>query len=427
MNRFRRVGMRTTTAHLILFVLASLMLPGLPARPAAAEGVNRSDPLQIIVSLDEQRLRVFRGGLEIASSPISSGKPGNDTPTGIFSILHKSKFHRSNQYSNSPMPWMQRLTWTGIALHESDEVPEFPASHGCVRLPAEFAKNLFDMTGVGEHVVIHAAPIAPAPINHRHLPQPAIRDAAPRDQWLSALLAGASIAQTPRPSSAWTLAAVRDKLARSEAARKPVRVLVTWRSARQRIGDIQAMLMRTGHYAGTLDGGLGRLTRESIARFKGERGLTPANGDIDDAFLAALSAAAGVPAPKNGVMQVRLGFEPLFETQITIADPGRPLGVHVFSAVQFDEAKASTRWQALTLDNRLGPVTRGIHGLDDRPPASAAGTLDRLMVDQADMDRIRALLAPGSSIIVADAGQEKYTGWRTDFVVITRAEPAPKP
>ena len=109
----------------------------------AAEDNKSSEPLQIVVSLNEQKLNIFRGEEVIASSKVSSGKPGHSTPTGIFSILHKKKFHRSNIYSGAPMPWMQRLTWTGIALHESNSVPNYPASHGCVRLPAAFAKELF--------------------------------------------------------------------------------------------------------------------------------------------------------------------------------------------------------------------------------------------------------------------------------------------
>lgn len=392
--------MRTVLARNFLAAIG-LALVVQPCAPVMAEGIGRGDPLQIVVSIDEQRMRVFRGEEEIANSPISSGKPGNDTPTGIFSILHKSKFHRSNQYSNSPMPWMQRLTWTGIALHESDDVPDRPASHGCVRMPGEFAKGLFDMTGVGEHVIINTQPIAPFPINHPALPQPVARIADATDLWLAAYLAGGDGAADER--------------------RKPLRMLITRRPQRERIADIQAMLMQAGYYSGLLDGGAGRQTREAIARFRNDKAIAPANGEIDDALVAALQAATGAPAPKSGVLQVRLGFAPLFETRIDIADDRRPLGVHVFTTSRFDEEAGYTDWLALTLDNELSPVTRGIFGIDERQHANAHETIGRLGIDPATRARIAELLAPGSSIVIADAGHEKYTGWRTDFVVVTRA------
>ena len=112
-----------------------------------------SGPVVIIVGLSEQRAHVFRGGERIAVSTISSGKPGKDTPTGVFPILQKKKLHHSNLYDNAPMPFMQRLTWDGVALH-AGRIPGKPASHGCIRLPLEFARQLFAMTEHGETVVV---------------------------------------------------------------------------------------------------------------------------------------------------------------------------------------------------------------------------------------------------------------------------------
>ena len=112
-----------------------------------------SGPMVLVVSLDEQRAYVYRNGLAIGVSTISSGKPGNETPTGVFTILQKNKDHRSNLYNNAPMPWMQRLTWDGIALH-GGALPGYPASHGCVRLPHAFAEKLFAETRNGDTVVV---------------------------------------------------------------------------------------------------------------------------------------------------------------------------------------------------------------------------------------------------------------------------------
>jgi hypothetical protein len=112
-----------------------------------------SGPLVVLVSLDEQRVYVYRNGVAIGVSTISSGKPGHETPTGVFTILQKNRDHRSNLYNNAPMPYMQRLTWTGIALH-GGALPGHPASHGCVRLPQSFAQKLFAETKNGDTVVV---------------------------------------------------------------------------------------------------------------------------------------------------------------------------------------------------------------------------------------------------------------------------------
>lgn len=114
----------------------------------------------LVVSLDEQRAYVYRNGIAIGLSTISSGKPGHETPTGVFTILQKDKDHRSNLYNSAPMPYMQRLTWDGIALH-GGSLPGHPASHGCVRLPQAFAQKLFGETRRGDTVVVADAKSAP--------------------------------------------------------------------------------------------------------------------------------------------------------------------------------------------------------------------------------------------------------------------------
>jgi lipoprotein-anchoring transpeptidase ErfK/SrfK len=96
---------------------------------------------------------VFRGGTLIGASTVSTGMPGKDTPTGVFPILQKKKMHHSNIYDSAPMPYMQRLTWDGVALH-AGKIPGYPASHGCVRLPAKFAPLLFEVTRLGAEVTI---------------------------------------------------------------------------------------------------------------------------------------------------------------------------------------------------------------------------------------------------------------------------------
>jgi hypothetical protein len=116
--------------------------------------------IEIVVSLPLQVAYVYRGGTLIGVSTVSSGKPGNETPTGSFQILQKRREHYSNLYDNAPMPFMQRLTWDGIALH-AGQIPGHPASHGCVRLPAKFAKHLFEVTRLG--AAVHIVDTASSP------------------------------------------------------------------------------------------------------------------------------------------------------------------------------------------------------------------------------------------------------------------------
>ena len=122
------------------------------ASPAIA-APSVPEPLMLVVSLDAQKLDIYRGITHVASAKISSGMPGFDTRMGVFSILEKKRRHHSNLYSGAPMPFMQRLTRSGTALH-AGSIPGYPASHGCVRLPYSFAPKLFEMTSVGQTVAV---------------------------------------------------------------------------------------------------------------------------------------------------------------------------------------------------------------------------------------------------------------------------------
>jgi hypothetical protein len=118
-------------------------------------------PLLLIVSVPEQRAYLYRNGVRIAVSTVSTGKPGYETPSGVYTILQKHKEHYSNLYDDAPMPFMQRLTWSGVALH-AGRLPGYPASHGCVRLPLEFARLLFDVSALGMTVIVaadHSEPV----------------------------------------------------------------------------------------------------------------------------------------------------------------------------------------------------------------------------------------------------------------------------
>ncbi|GAB3752787.1 L,D-transpeptidase family protein [Lysobacter olei] len=144
--------------------------------------IPEDGPTVIVVSLPEQRLHVYRNGRRVAQSSISSGKPGKETPTGVFPILEKKRKHRSNLYNDAPMPFMQRLTWDGIALH-AGHIPGYPASHGCIRLPHEFAERLFAMTERDNTLVV----VADDSTYDASVTRPG--DRVPVDAWTGASLA----------------------------------------------------------------------------------------------------------------------------------------------------------------------------------------------------------------------------------------------
>jgi lipoprotein-anchoring transpeptidase ErfK/SrfK len=131
---------------------AAAILEAMPPPVPTAQQALR-DGVLIVVSLKSQQLFVFRDGQPWASSRVSTGKKGHETPTGEFPILQKKVHHRSNLYSNAPMPYMQRLTWDGVALH-AGRIPGYAASHGCIRLPADFAQDLYKITDFNSSVVV---------------------------------------------------------------------------------------------------------------------------------------------------------------------------------------------------------------------------------------------------------------------------------
>ena len=155
--------MRTATGRLatqvrgaVLAACTAFALAAAAAPPPAftwTPEVAPDGPVLIVIGLEEQRAVVYRNGVRIGSSPVSTGKAGHETPTGVFNILEKRREHYSNLYGNAPMPFMQRLTWDGIALH-AGHLPGYPASHGCVRLPYDFSEALFGITERGMTVVV---------------------------------------------------------------------------------------------------------------------------------------------------------------------------------------------------------------------------------------------------------------------------------
>ena len=394
--------------------------------PVFAEGAR---DLQIFIAKDTQSMTVYDGGQVIATSKVSTGKAGHSTPTGIFSILEKKKYHESNIYSNAPMPFMQRLTWSGIALHEG-HVPNYPASHGCVRLPAKFAKALYQMTERGGHVIITDQPVQPAPFSHPALFRPRNPVTEP------VLLSDAELRPgTPDSARHPVEVAMNEVLPKTGATATaviadtaPVRILITRRTDRETLIDVQSMLSALGYYIGAVDGQAGRATVEAIARFKDERNIAK-NMLLSQPFLDALYEAAGKGHPPQGQILVRQRFKPVLEAPFEIVNPEIALGTHFLQATNVHRTAGSADWSALTLEDRLWPGQMKRLGITTRADASdpnaLASALDRIKIPDDVRGKIEAMLTDGSSITINDGGMGRETGTGTDFVTVTRTASNP--
>ncbi|HKN08595.1 MAG TPA: L,D-transpeptidase family protein, partial [Pseudomonadota bacterium] len=133
---------------------------------------------QIVVSIGSQRVTLFSNGVPVAQGAISTGMPGHPTPMGVFSVIQKDRYHHSNIYSGAPMPYMQRITWSGVAMHEG-VVPGHPASHGCIRLTHGFAAALWPTTKLGVRVIVSRNDPTPTDFDHPKLFVPKPKPAEP--------------------------------------------------------------------------------------------------------------------------------------------------------------------------------------------------------------------------------------------------------
>ncbi len=385
--------------------------------------------LQIVVSKDRQSLSVYDGDKVIATSKVSTGKRGHTTPSGIFSILEKKVYHESNLYSAAPMPFMQRLTWSGIALHESNSVPNYPASHGCVRMPKAFAKMLYQMTERGVHVVIADQPLVPQPFENAMLFQPL---AAPppalfsgielRPMTASFLPQGQSLLVATNDVTSIQIPKVQEIVA-APADPAPLSILITRRGLRENVRDLQGILNGMGFITGAPDGMLGPATVQAIEDFKKAHDIKITGGLVSPALMKAVYAAAGKGEPPNGAIMVRQNFKPLFEGPAIIAEPQEALGVHFFTANAIDRISGKADWFGMTLEEDLSKQTKkryGITSVEQSQSLDAAGqALGRITIPDDVRHRIEDILTAGSSLTISDTGLGPETGSETDFITVT--------
>jgi lipoprotein-anchoring transpeptidase ErfK/SrfK len=261
------------------------------AAPAVIELAGKAKgPLRILISLDKQQLTLYAGDEVIARSRVSSGQKGRSTPTGVFSIIQKDRWHRSNLYDDAPMYYMQRITWSGVALHQGI-VPNYPASHGCIRLPEAFARQLWGTTKVGARVIITHGDAAPVAIAHPKLFAP---KAAPAVASYTAKDAVRAAEQ------AWQLALLDNTKT------------MAWVTT-----DVVAPSVPAPDAAASANAGA--LKRGAVSVFISR---------------------------KEGKLYVRKGFEPVFDMPVTIEQPNAPLGTHVFTALAAKEN--NVRWSVVS-------------------------------------------------------------------------------
>lgn len=378
---------------------------------ATEAGAEADTPLYIVISRPDQHLTVYRGTDAVATSRVSTGKPGHITPTGVYSIIQKARFHRSNKYDDAPMPFMERITWSGIALHGSNSVPGHPASHGCVRLPPAFAKDLYGMTAVGAHVIIANTDVAPKEVDAPVLFQPAT---------LSASAAGWSPAEVAalRP----TIGAKAPSAPRGPVATSPVRILITRITPAQMIRDTQRLLNEVGYDVGDVDGYVGPDTRAGIKGFQALVGMKR-TGTVSKELLAELYRIAGKGEPAMGHLYVRRNFKPVYDAPVTIRDPAKPLGTHFLLADFVGTDHPTARWLDVSLESRIPNTVRKQADMDLPDDATVAtdiaDVLGRITVPPEARQHIAQMLVSGSSLVIADRGPSLETGKGTDFVVQT--------
>jgi hypothetical protein len=370
-------------------------------------------PVLAIVALNEQRITIYDANGKILQAPVSTGQTGYETPAGIYSVVQKKEDHHSNLYEDGHMPFMQRITWTGIALHAGN-LPGHPASHGCIRLPHTFAQHLFDLTNLGLRVLVVRDDIAPVEITHPALfkPNPTLslpatlpadrpagfgRIAARREvsptsgyqrhlEHLKAIAAAKSAeaeAATRRAKQA-RLAATRKaseigpverqlraaetNQARAEKALKDAERALEAAASPEATQKAEAAKSKAAAKLAEAQAQVEKLRsqlqakKEAAARADEEaKALEAARDAAVEEAKAANRRTAPVSVFVSRKMQriyVRQANEPIFEGPITIRDPDKPIGTFVFTALNYQN-EGDVRWSVVSMyQNPLDPDMR---------------------------------------------------------------------
>jgi hypothetical protein len=413
-----------------------------PAPPPKEATAPRpaGEPIMAIVSIKSQQVVLYDADGWIMRAPVSTGVKGRETPAGIFAVVEKDKDHRSTMYDDAWMPNMQRITWNGIALH-GGPLPGYAASHGCVRMPYGFAEKLFDKTRIGMRVIISPNDAAPVEFSH-----PALL--VPKAEAVAA--APARVESLARDAVEAAKAADEAKKAAAAAARETTSLTASLRKLESLEARADAELAAAGKAlaaAKTDDAKARAEDRKQKAAAKAAETATQLDTAKADAKSKLDAAAAAKDAAKaaeirkadaaKAASEAKLALEPVsiyisratqklyvrrnthkpapdgggevfdatIEVPVTIRDPARPIGTHVFTAMA--RGDAGLRWSAVTID-----------AADEAKTA-----LDRITIPQEVLDRIAPTALPRSSIVVSDEPLSAETNYRTEFVVVLNNHP----
>jgi hypothetical protein len=409
------------------------------------------EPVIAIVSLRSQQITVYDAKGWIVRAPVSSGQKGRETPAGIFSIIQKNAEHYSNLYDDAYMPHMQRITWSGIALH-GGVLPGRPASHGCVRMPFEFAEDLFDATRVGMRVIVAPHDVTPVEIAHPLLPSAktgagaiaAARSAEAEEAARKADRARlAAVTASREVAQAMTAVRVAENLKlRAETELAVAETALSFAispEAKGRAEDTKAKAIARIAELGTkwaaakaeLQPKLDSVASAREAAAAAEAVRVPA-AEAARAAARALEPISVFISRKMQRLYVRRAFEAVMESPVTIVDADRPIGTHVFTAMERN-SDTDMRWSVVTLeggrpqgivDHGRGHVNRDQYAkLISSDAGVAKSALDRIVIPQDVLERISGLASPRSSLIISDEGLSSETGKGTDFIVLLSGEP----
>ena len=366
-------------------------------------------PVQIFVSINQQKLHVYSDGTHVADTSIATGVPSLPTPTGVFSVIQKQVFHRSNIYSGAPMPFMQRITWSGVALHEGENIGH-PASHGCIRMPGEFAARLYKFTRLGARVIVAKGELKPVDFAdphlfvHRDIQAAAVPDtvavktaqsadadkasdaspiAKPFELGLrgtnpnvpGSFVVAASDDQKPIATDAVRTDAPPTDAAKPSDAEKPSDTASSSDAAK----SSDASKSDAPQSSETAKSSDGKSDASAAAAAKAADKSAPASDPkpeassvtgsttgvpviaVPDQPAASPAADTAKPNPikktpiaifisrKEKKIFVRQDFEPVFEEAITIAQPEQPMGTHVFTAMEFLPDNSTFHWNVISM------------------------------------------------------------------------------
>jgi L,D-transpeptidase catalytic domain len=396
-------------------------------------------PLQMVVSIGGQHVTLYANGQRIEQAKVSTGTPGHPTPMGVFSVIEKDRWHRSNLYYSAPMFYMHRLTWSGVAMHEG-VLPGYAASHGCIRMPTNFVSRLWQISKLGVRVVIARNDPVPYEFDHPKLFNPSLKPVAqlssvePRAGLRTTLATAerpmvlAQATATEEPAH-MTDAQPDQPAAQSEtpAAGQPADVDTTAATPPAQATDAPAVAPAATPAVETAPGA--EPEKRDPTEAEPRKPLPPRNRAGEP--VKTFGQVAVFVSKREKKIFVRQGFVPLFDMPIEIANPDQPLGTHVFTAMEIKDGGGRMRWNAISMpaenlsrpvDVRGGKRPRNVQPVaahDGRPPSTAAEALNRINLPPEAVERISELLTPGSSLIVSDHGLGRETGRYTEFIVLT--------